>query len=449
MDNETRNNEMQNNDIKLDGENIDAYMKGKDGEILIHAEPADKPVKSPRGESSGMGKFLLGVITGAAGVALGFILAMVIVTTVTKKEPTKPAETFVTDDVASKVNYLRNLVKNAYYEDVSDEDITEGIYRGIVASTGDKYSTYYSLEEIEISRGDWQGKFYGIGATLMMDPDTGYGMISSVMADSPAEKAGVKGGDIIYKIDGEETYGMTLTEIVSLVRGDEGTEVVLDLVRDGKEIPVTIVRGEVTETHVYYEKKEDGIGYIIIAEYSDIAYEQFVEAIDKAKADKVKGLVLDLRGNPGGDMNICVKMCREIMPEGLIVYTEDKLGSRQDYFCDGSKYWDIPMAVLTNGGTASAAEIMTAALQDTQMATVVGKKTYGKGVYQNVYSLPDGSAAKITAGRFFSPNGTCFHGTGIKPDVDIDLDLEAYEKDETDSQLEKALELIRGQINKN
>jgi carboxyl-terminal processing protease len=444
MDNNT-----QNNDIKLDQENIDAYMKGSNGEILIHAEPADTPKKASKGKTSDAGKFLLGVITGAAGVAFGVLIAIIIVTAVTKKENTNPAEGFITENVMTKAAYLRNLVKNAYYEDVTDEELVEGIYRGIVAATGDKYSTYYSLEEIEVSRGDWEGKFYGIGATLTTDPDTGYGLIDSVMKDSPAEKAGVKAGDIIYRIDGEETYGMTLTEIVSLVRGDDGTEVVLDMVRDGKEIPITVIRGEVTETHVYYEKKEDGIGYIIIAEFSDIAYEQFVEAIDKAKADKVKGLVLDLRGNPGGDMITCVKMCREIMPEGLIVYTEDKLGSRQDYFCDGSKYWDIPMAVLTNGGTASAAEIMTAALQDTQMATVVGKKTYGKGVYQNVYALPDGSAAKITAGRFFSPNGICFHGTGITPDVDVDVDYEAYEKDKTDTQLEKALEVVRNQIEQN
>jgi len=442
-------NNAQNSEIELDRENIDEYMKGKNGEILIHAEPDAKPKKTSKKKDSGAGKFLLGVITGAAGVAFGVLIAVIIVTAVTKKENHNPAEGFITEDVMTKAAYIRNLLKGSYYEEITDEDLVEGIYRGMIASTGDKYSTYYSREEIEVSRGDWEGKFFGIGAVLTTDPETGYGMIDSVNQGSPAEKAGVKAGDIIYKVDGTETYGMTLTEIVSMVRGDDGTEVVLDLIRNGKEVSITVVRGEVTEEHVYYEKKEDGIGYIILAEFSDIAYEQFTEAIDKAKADKVKGLVLDLRSNPGGDLNVCVNMCREIMPESLIVYTEDKMGSRQDYSCDGSKYWDIPMVVLTNGGTASAAEIMTAALQDTQMATVVGKKTYGKGVYQNVYSIPDGSAAKITAGRFFSPNGTCFHGIGIKPDVEVELDVEAYQKDKTDTQLQKALEILKGQIGKN
>ncbi len=425
-----------NNEIRLDKENIEAVNSGS-GEYTIQVEPKKK--------ESGAGKFFLGVIAGAGGVLFGVLIVAIIILSVVPKG--KRNTGLIDDTVISKVSYLKNIIDTMYYEDVSDEDLIEGIYRGIIASTGDRYSAYYSKEELEVSAGDWQGKFYGIGATLTLDPNTGYGLIDSTMPDSPAEKAGVKGGDIILKIDGEETFGMTLTEIVSRVRGEDGTEVVLTLERQGQEIEITVVRGEITETEVAYEKKDD-IGYIVIVGYDDIAYGQFVEALDKAKADKVKGVILDLRGNPGGDISVASNMCREIMPESLIVYTEDKNGGRQDYFCDGSKYWDIPMVVLVNGGTASAAEIMTAALQDTQMATIVGTKTYGKGVYQNVLSLQDGSAVKVTAGRFYSPNGTCFHGVGITPDVVVELDVDAYKADKTDTQLDKAMEILKKQIEK-
>ena len=419
----------------------------EEGTVEIKAEPSGQKSsdKSAGTKSSkkNIAKFLLGMV---AGMLLSLIILVVVAFILLFGIRIAPKNSFLSNAAIYKINLLRTILNVVYYEDVTDDEVLDGIYRGIMRSTGDKYTVYYSADDMKLTNASWEGKFYGIGAVLTTDPASSYTLIDSVELGSPAEKAGVKAGDYIIEVDGTDVAGMSVTEVVKLVRGEKDTDVNLVLARKGEKVEVTITRGEITIDAVYYEKMEDGIGYIQIASFSDAATEQFIDALNQSKKDNVKGIIIDLRGNPGGGLDVAVDMCRQFMPAGLIVYTEDKQGKRINYTCDGSKQWDIPMVVLTDENSASASEIMTAALKDSGVATIVGKKTYGKGVYQSVYPIPDGSVVKVTAGKFYSPNGECFHQIGIEPDVEVDLDVDAYLEDETDTQLDKAIEVLKSKM---
>ena len=388
-------------------------------------------------------RFLLGFVAGMVASLAVILVVMFIFLFAFRRTP---KGSMLDNSSLYKVDLLNTIIQKMYYEDVSEDEVKEGIYRGIMASPGDRYTTYYSAEEMKLMNADWEGKFYGIGATLTIDPASTYTLIDSVQLGSPAEKAGLKAGDYIKEVDGTDVMGMSLTEVVQLVRGDKDTEVHLTVVRKGEKLDLTIVRGEITMDAVYYEKKEDDIGYIQLGTFSDVAVEQFAEKLDEAKKDKVKGLIIDLRGNPGGGLDVAVDICSLFMPAGLVVYTQDKAGKKTEYYCDGKNRWDIPLVVLVDGSSASASEIMTGAIKDSGVGTIVGERTYGKGVYQVVVPIPDGSAAKVTAGQFFSPNGTCFHQVGIEPDVEVELDVDKYLEDRTDTQLEKATEVLKQKI---
>ena len=426
-------------EIELDSEKMDDLQNGS-VEIQTDSEEKKKRIKKSRESGAFRKGLFFGIIGTSAVFLLLFAITAILVMNMGKGY-------FMDKRISYKVDLLRAVMGEIYYEDVSDEDIENGIYQGVIAATHDRYSTYYSKEDLDISNESWEGKFYGIGATMSRDPNNGFPLVESVEEGSPAEAVGIYPGDRIYMVDGESVYGLSLTEVVRRVRGEEGTEVVITVIHpNGTKEEYTCVRSEIKMDRVRYELKEDGIGYIRISEFSDVAVEQFEDAIDKAKADKVNGVIIDLRGNPGGGLDVAVDICRDFMPAGLIVYTEDKAGGRIDYECDGSKEWDIPMVVLVDITSASASEIFTAAVKDTGVATVVGTKTYGKGVYQRVLGLPDGSAVKLTSGRFYSPNGTCFHDVGIEPDVEVPFDGEAYLADGTDNQLEKGIEVLKDLI---
>ena len=425
-------------EIHLSDEQISDMDKGT-VEIASGSVSGQKPKKK-----KGAPKFLLGFLAGFATMLVILLVTFIICFGIIKRAN---PNSLINSQVIYKADLLNTILKVFYYEDVSDEDVVEGIYSGIIKSTGDKYSEYYPAEDMDMVNSNWEGKFYGIGAVLTIDPDSSYTKIESVELDSPAEKAGVMAGDYIEKVDGENVVGMDLTDVVSRVRGENNTDVVLTVIRGGRRYDITVTRGEITTTAVAYEMEDDNIAYIQIGKFSDVAEPQFEEAIKNAKADGAKGLIFDLRGNPGGGLDTAVAMCNQFMPAGLIVYTEDKNQNRKEYFSDGKNEWDIPIVVLVNGNSASASEIMTGAIKDTGIGTIVGTTTYGKGVYQNVIPLPDGSSVKITAGRFFSPAGTCFHGVGIEPDVEVELDVDAYLDEGIDTQYDKAVEVLKEKMN--
>ena len=365
---------------------------------------------------------------------------------------TKSGDGFaLSENADSKISLIGDLVKDYYYlDEVTDEQLEEGIYKGMIESLDDIYSEYYTAEELTNLMQDTEGIYYGIGAYVSIDTVTSLPKIASVIAGAPAETADLRPDDIIYAVDGTETYGMELEEVVSRIKGPEGTEVILTIVRSGERdyMEVPVVRAKVESPTVKYEMLDDEKGYISISEFDEVTADQFADALATLKGNDMKGLIIDLRANPGGNLDTVVRIARMILPEGIIVYTEDKAGNRVDYSCDGSKELDVPLVVLVDGNSASASEILAGAIKDYEKGTLVGTTTYGKGIVQQIVPLSDGSAVKITVSAYYTPNGINIHGTGIEPDVEIDFDSEAYYDSEepVDNQLEKAKEILDGAI---
>lgn len=367
------------------------------------------------------------------------------------KEEEETAASVVDDDVIEKMQAIEKIIDYYYYEEDVDRSIIEdGIYDGMVESLGDPYSTYYSEEELEDIMEQTEGIYYGIGAYVSLDQTTGLGQISGVIAGTPAEAANLREGDLIYEVDGKSAAGLELTEIVSMIKGEEGTTVHLTLIREGENdyVEVDIERRKVESPTVNYEVYDNGMGYIQITEFDEITLDQFTEALAVCKGSDVKGLILDLRSNPGGNLNTVVDIARELLPEGLIVYTEDRYGKRTEYSCDGTKELKIPLVVLINGNSASASEILAGAIKDYGIGTLVGTTSYGKGIVQRIISLQDGSAVKLTVSSYFTPKGNNIHGIGIEPDVVCEFDSESYYEKEIDNQLEEAKKVLQNLIDK-
>lgn len=350
----------------------------------------------------------------------------------------------VNEDTVAKMKVIENVIDTYFYkEDVDKDAMVDGIFKGMVESLGDPYSEYYSKEELESLYQDSFGVYYGVGAYVSLDTTTGLAKVSGIIADSPAEEADLRAEDIIYKVDDVDVTGMTLQETVSLIKGDENTTVKLILIRDGKEIEKEVTRRKVESPTVNFKMLDDGMAYIQITEFDTVTVDQFTEAMAMARGNDMKGLILDLRSNPGGNLSSVVSIAKQMLPKGLIVYTEDRDGNREEYSCDGSKELDVPMVVLVNGNSASASEILAGAIKDYGIGTLVGTTTFGKGIVQRPIELSDGSAVKLTISSYYTPNGINIHGIGIEPDVECEFDSERYYSDEAyDNQLEKAKEVL-------
>ena len=353
------------------------------------------------------------------------------------------ADSAVNRESVNKLSVLEQYLDHYYYKssEITREDKETGIYKGLFESLGDVYSCYYTPEEYKSLAEQTQGVYYGIGAYVSQDVETGICAISGVIRNSPAEAAGLMEGDLIYKVDGEDMSGLELDEVVSHIRGDEGSEVTLTLVRDGEEIEVVLTRGKVDTPTVESEMRDDGIGYLQITEFDDVTVGQFAENFEQLKEQGMKGLIIDLRGNPGGSVTSVCAVAEHLLPEGLIFYMEDKDGNRTEYTCEGADF-DLPLVVLVNEYSASAAEILSGAIKDSGIGKLVGKKTFGKGIVQDVISLQDGSAIKLTIANYYTRGGNDIHLKGIEPDVEVELDADAYLEDKTDTQLDKAVEMI-------
>lgn len=350
----------------------------------------------------------------------------------------------VNEDTVAKMKVIENVIDTYFYkEDVDKDAMVDGIFKGMVESLGDPYSEYYSKEELESLYQDSFGVYYGVGAYVSLDTTTGLAKVSGIIADSPAEEADLRAEDIIYKVDDVDVTGMSLQETVSLIKGDENTTVKLTLIRDGKEIEKEVTRRKVESPTVNFKMLDDGMAYIQITEFDTVTVDQFTEAMAMARGNDMKGLILDLRSNPGGNLSSVVSIAKQMLPKGLIVYTEDRDGNREEYSCDGSKELDVPMVVLVNGNSASASEILAGAIKDYGIGTLVGTTTFGKGIVQRPIELSDGSAVKLTISSYYTPNGINIHGIGIEPDVECEFDSERYYSEEAyDNQLEKAKEVL-------
>lgn len=348
-----------------------------------------------------------------------------------------------------KINTLAEYIQQTYYEDVDVEELREGLYAGLFENL-DVYSQYYTAEQYQsIYESSVSGTYCGIGASLQQDAKTKDVTIVHVYDNSPAQKAGLQEGDYIVSADEYEANSMELTEFVNHIRGEEGTKVHLVIYREseGKELEYEIVREQLVLPTVSHEMMDEKTGYIDVTEFTDATPEQFSAALEDLKDQGMKALIVDLRSNPGGMLTAVCDMLDEILPEGLIVYTEDKKGEKKEYFSGDEKSLDLPLVVLVNGQSASASEIFAGAIQDRGAGTVIGTTTYGKGVVQTIRSLKDGSAFKVTTNRYFTPGGTCIQDIGIKPDVELEYEFlgkenETYSYDK-DNQIQKALEIIK------
>lgn len=355
------------------------------------------------------------------------------------------------DTVLQKMGAIEKMVDYYYYqEDIDEEAMEAGIYRGMIDSLGDPYSTYYSEEELSEIMDQTEGIYYGIGAYISLDLTTGLGKISGVISGTPAEAAELREGDLIYMIDGESAAGLELSEVVSRIKGEEGTTVHLTLVREGERdyVEMDIERRKVESPTVNYEVYDDKTGYIQITEFDEVTVDQFTEALAVCKGSDVKGLILDLRSNPGGNLNAVVDIARQLLPKGMIVYTEDRNGKRMEYTCDGENELKLPLVVLINGNSASASEILAGAIKDYGIGTLVGTTSYGKGIVQRIIGLQDGSAVKLTVSSYFTPNGNNIHGIGIEPDVVCEFDSEKYYDENIDNQLEEGRRVLKEIIEK-
>lgn len=364
----------------------------------------------------------------------------------TAEQTSGEEDSAVSQSTINKLKVLEQTIEEYYYlEEVTGEELSDGIYKGMISALGDPYSEYYTAEELQVIMEQMEGTYYGIGAYVSLDSEFNMPKISGVIEGSPAEEADLRTDDLIYEVDGQSTYGLSLTKAVSLIKGPEGTEVVLTIYRDGDYLTVPLIRRKVDTPSVEYEMLEDNMAYIQIAEFGDSTVDQFADALATMKGSGMEGLILDLRGNPGGSLTAVVDMCRMILPEGMIVYTEDKYGERVEYTCDGTRQLQVPLVVLVDGNSASASEIMAGAVKDYGIGTLVGTTTFGKGIVQQVLPFKDGSAVKLTVSSYYTPKGNNIHGTGIEPDVECIFDGEAYYNTEEhfDNQLDKAKEVLR------
>lgn len=344
-----------------------------------------------------------------------------------------------------KMGVLEEMIGEYYLEDAGESELEQGVYKGMIEALGDPYSTYYSQEELEDLQNKTQGIYYGIGARVGIDADTQLPRIASVIEGTPAQEAGLMSGDLLYKVDDTLVQGMDLNSAVALVKGDEGTTVHLTVIREGETdyLEFDVERRKLENETVTYEMLEDGVGYIQIQEFDDVTVDQFEEALEACRQEGMRGLILDLRGNPGGNLTTVCEIARMMLPEGLIVYTEDKNGQREEYTCDGKSQLDVPLVVLVDANSASASEILAGAVKDYGTGTLVGTTTFGKGIVQRIMKLSDGSAVKLTVSKYYTPKGNNIHEIGISPDVEVPFEAEPYLEDGTDNQLERAVEVLK------
>ena len=347
-----------------------------------------------------------------------------------------------------KLDVLMELVEMYYYEDVDEDEMLESAALGLIAGIGDVYSTYYTKEDMEAFNEETEGEYAGIGCQLLADPSDQMITITRVFKGSPAERAGMRSGDKIVYVNDVYYSAYEMDDAVSVMRGEPGGTVKVTVLRDLDTIDFDVTREIVNINYVEYEILDGDIGYVMVYDFLGDAYEGFAEAIDAFRAANVSGMIIDLRNNGGGLVDACVDMADLILPEGVVVSMRDKYDEVEEYRID-DEYFDVPMVLLVNGYSASASEILAGAIRDTGAGTLVGEKTFGKGVVQSVINFPDGSGMKVTTARYYTPSGECIHEIGIEPHVEVSLDEDAVTRyginnlpHDKDAQLQKAIELL-------
>ena len=345
-------------------------------------------------------------------------------------------------EVEGKLNAIDSVLESFYFGDVDDETAKDNIYKAYLSSYGDKYTMYYTADEYKALKESTNGKFYGIGAVCQLSGEGGV-LLVDVYDNGAGYQAGLRSGDRVVNVDGRDITDMELSSAVALIKGDKGTSVTLEVIRGTERLTFSAVRDAVEAKTVSYTLLDNNIGYLSISQFEEVTTKQFKAAVDDLQSQGMKGLVIDIRNNPGGLLDTVVGMLKYMLPDGLIVYTEDKQGNRKEYKGQDNDEFNLPLAVLVNGNSASASEIFAGAIQDYGKGTIIGTQTYGKGIVQTVKPLTDGSAIKFTIAKYFTPKGQDIHGKGVTPDMVVEYDTDA----DVDTQLDAAIKNVEAQIN--
>lgn len=369
-----------------------------------------------------------------------------------KSPSTEPAADIDQDAVSMKIEKIKGVLEKYYMGDIDYDKAMEGIYAGMINSLGDPYTVYFSAEQYQEFSLTTNGNYAGVGSTVTTNSDGNVEFVKP-FKNGPAYNAGILPGDILCEIDGENALGEEIDSVVAKIRGEAGTSVNIKIYRpkDSEYYNMTVVRDNVEEPTIEYEMLEGDIGYILCTEFDKVTEKQYLDAVDELTVQGMKALIIDLRDNPGGMLTTVTSMLDRILPKGkLLIYMEDKNGKREEYFSQSSKTVDVPIAVLINGNSASASEVFAGCLQDYGVATLIGTKSFGKGIVQSLIPLGDGSAIKVTTSKYFSPLGRNIHGVGFEPDIKVELDKELktmieIPKDQ-DNQLQTAVNFLKEKI---
>lgn len=394
--------------------------------------------------------FIKGALSGALIMLLIVILGSGVWKAATVRMAggeAEAAQISAESETDKKLNMLSNVIDQYYLygDDIDEKAMQDGIYKGYASGLGDPYTVYYNEEQTRDLLDSTTGEYSGIGAMMQQNYQTRQVTIGNIYKNSPAEEAGLKTGDILYQVDDHVIDQEDLSEIVSWIKGEEGTEVDLHVYRgeNAEEVVCTATRRKIETQTVEYEMKEDQIGYLRILEFDAVTLKQFENALTDLENQGMKGLVIDLRSNPGGNLDTVVDMLRMILPEGTIVSTKDKDGNVIEEKNEEDHEFKKPLAVLVNQASASASEIFAGAVQDYGVGKIVGMTTYGKGVVQQLVNLGDGTCLKVTIAEYFTASGRSINKKGITPDVEVEYEADPDNED-ADNQLDKAVEVVKG-----
>lgn len=362
-------------------------------------------------------------------------------------------EEYETAQRYARLEEVYQRLMGEYYRELDSDTLVQGAIDGMMESVGDPYTFYYTPEDLAKMYEDHNGLYCGVGMLVSSDKQ-GRLIVLRVFKNSPAQTAGLLPGDVILSADGEAVSAET-TEAMNMatarIKGEAGTYVKLSILRKEQTLELDIERNNVSVNRVEYQILDGNVGYLVLYEFFGDAVSGVREALNAFEEAGVRGIIFDVRSNTGGQLDICLDICDMVLPEGLIVYTEDRNGRRENYYSNADRC-EIPMVVLVNEMSASASEIFAASIQDYGVAKIVGTKTFGKGIVQTQYEFPsDGAGMQLTTSRYFTPKGRSIHGEGVTPDVVVEMndsyDASIYAPDmNNDNQLKTAYDVLLKEI---
>lgn len=353
----------------------------------------------------------------------------------------------VNNRLNGKMTEIQRYIDKYFLDDIDESKMQDSICKGMVDGLGDTYAAYYNEDEYKDMQEKTSGNYCGIGAYVSQSATDGAISVVQPIKDSPAEKVGLKSGDVISEVDEKSIEGMDLTAVVSKMKGEAGTKVKITVIRKNHKKEFTIVREEIHSQTVASEMLDNKIGYIAVSSFEEVTKQQFRDALEKLENEGEKSLIIDLRNNGGGLLSTAVDMLDRMLPEGVVVYTKDKEGNKEEYSSTAKESFDKPVVILVNENSASASEVFSGAMQDYKEGILVGATTFGKGIVQTVFNLQDGTALKLTTSKYYTPKGRNIHGTGLKPDISVALDQETFTQKKSgiviDNQMKAAVDYLQ------